>query len=310
VNATARERLASFSVDLDEIPCYAAIHGLPLPSGRARHAIYDEALPRYLDFFDEAGIRATFFVVGADLERPENLARIRDAHARGHEIASHSHTHRYDLTRRDRAFVHEEIESSARILADATGARPAGFRAPGYTVDEVVFEALEASGYAYDSSVFPCPAYYVAKAAAMLAIRLRGRESRSILDHPRVLTAPADPYRVGARYHRRGDGMLELPVAVTRGLRLPFIGTFVVLGSERAARSLARGMVGRPHVCFETHGIDLACAERDDLAWLRPHQPDLRVSLETKRARLLAVVEELRSHGYRFVRLDEAAARF
>ena len=38
----------------------------------------------------------------------------------------------------------------------------------------------------YDSSVFPCPAYYTAKAAAISLLRMRGRQSRSIIDDPRV----------------------------------------------------------------------------------------------------------------------------
>src|SRR5690606_30365678 len=166
----------------------------------------------------------------ADLE---DVARSRAAARRGHEIASHSHGHLYDLTRRPRGRLEEEVDRATELLGEATGAAPVGFRSPGYTTSEELLEILSSRGYLYDSSVFPCPAYYAAKAAAMLAIRLRGRTSRSVLDHPRVLLAPADPYRVGARYHRRGEGLLELPVAVTRRLRLPFIGTFVVLGSER-----------------------------------------------------------------------------
>jgi peptidoglycan-N-acetylglucosamine deacetylase len=304
---SARPRLASVSVDLDEIPCYTAIHGLPPPAAAARHAIYDRALPRWLDFFDAHGIKGTFFVVGADLERAENAARVRDALARGHEIASHSHGHLYDLTRRPRERMEEEIDRATAVLAEVTGTRPLGFRSPGYTTSEALLEILAARDYLYDSSVFPCPAYYAAKATAMLAIRLRGRRTHSVLDHPRVLLAPADPYRIGARYHLRGQGLLELPVAVTRGLRLPFIGTFVVVGGERVARALARGCAGRPLVSFEAHGIDLANAERDGLEALLPHQPDLRVPLDQKLARLASAVRELEVRGHRFVRMDDAA---
>jgi peptidoglycan-N-acetylglucosamine deacetylase len=304
---SAPQRLASVSVDLDEIPCYTAIHGLPPPDDAARHAIYDRALPRWLDFFDAHGIRGTFFVVGADLERPENAARVRDALARGHEIASHSYGHLYDLTRQSHQDLEDEVDRATAVLSDVVGTRPLGFRSPGYTTSEALLEILAARGYLYDSSVFPCPAYYAAKATAILGIRLRGRKSKSVLDHPRVLLAPADPYRIGARYHRRGEGLLELPVAVTRRLRLPFIGTFVILGSERVARALARGCAGRPLVSFEAHGIDLADAETDSLEMLRPYRADLRVPLDRKLARLSTAVRELEARGHRFVRMDEAA---
>ncbi len=53
------------------------------------------------------------------------------------------------------------------LVESATGIRPVGFRAPGYTSTRTVFDALELESVAYDSSVFPCPAYYGAKAAAI-----------------------------------------------------------------------------------------------------------------------------------------------
>ena len=45
-------RVAAISVDLDEVPCYAAIHGIEVPEG-ARHAIYRRALPRFAELFAE-----------------------------------------------------------------------------------------------------------------------------------------------------------------------------------------------------------------------------------------------------------------
>ncbi|MCA9614879.1 MAG: polysaccharide deacetylase, partial [Myxococcales bacterium] len=62
------ERLAALSVDLDEIGCYAAIHGLPPPSGDAARAIYRRAVPRFERLFDALGVPATFFVIGTDVD--------------------------------------------------------------------------------------------------------------------------------------------------------------------------------------------------------------------------------------------------
>ena len=138
------------------------------------------------------------------------------------------------------------MEEGARAIERATGMAPRGFRAPGYTITDEVFSVLAELGVAYDSSVFPCPPYWVAKAAAIGLIALRGRTSRSIVDTPAVLAAPTRPYRVGRPYWRRGEGLVELPVQVTRGLRLPFIGTYVTLpgrgwpGTSRAAASGSR----------------------------------------------------------------------
>ncbi|MBX3270294.1 MAG: polysaccharide deacetylase family protein [Sandaracinaceae bacterium] len=303
------ERLAALSVDLDEIGCYAAIHGLAPPTEAAARAIYDKALPRLSRLFDAAGVRATFFAIGDDLDA-KNGAALRALVEAGHEVANHSRSHLYDLTRRSREVVRDEVEGGADAIERATGVRPVGFRAPGYTITDEVFGVLAELGVAYDSSVFPCPAYYAPKVAAIQWIRLRGRRSRSIVDDPRVLSAPADPYRVGVPYWRRGDGVLELPIGVTRGARLPYIGTSVVLAGPRGARALTRMIAGRPLVSLELHGIDLADAGEDGLGFLVPHQVDLRRSAAAKEASLRAAIEGLRDAGYRFVTCAEAARAF
>lgn len=302
-------RLAALSVDLDEVGCYAAIHGLPPPDADAARAIYRRALPRLAALFEDEGLPATFFAIGSDLD-DENAARLRALRAAGHEIANHSRSHRYDLTRLDRARVRDEILGGIEAIERACGARPVGFRAPGYTITDTVFDVLAELGVAYDSSVFPCPPYYAAKASAMGAIRLAGRRSKSILDDPRVLSAPADPYRVGRPYWRRGDGVLELPIGVSRGARLPYVGTYVVLSGATGARWLSRAMIGRPLVNLELHGIDLADAELDGLGFLARHQPDLRRRAREKTAALRAAIATLRDAGYRFVTLREAAEAF
>jgi hypothetical protein len=302
-------KLAAVSVDLDEVDNYAAIHGLPPSERLPASAIYERALPRLSALFDELSIPATFFAIGRDLARAANGERLRALHARGHEIANHTQHHYYDLTRRDVATQRDEVRAGADAIEQAVGVRPVGFRAPGYTVTDQLFDVLAAEGVAYDSSVFPCPAYYFAKLAAMGVYRMRGRTSRSIVDDPRVLTSPADPYRVGTPYQRRGQRLLELPVGVTSTLsgRLPYIGQFVVLASERGARAFTRLVSGRPLVNLVLHGMDLADAESDGLSALAPHQPDLRRTASEKRASLMAALDELRRAGYRFVTLSEAA---
>ena len=202
-----------------------------------------------------------------------------------------------------------QICAGSDVLFCATGHRPTGFRAPGYTVSDALLQVLQDSGVGYDSSVFPCPVYYAAKAAAVGAIRIRGRRSFSVLGTPAVLAAPTRPYRAGRPYWRRGEGMLELPIQVTRRLRLPFIGTTLTLAGPTRARWLTRGVVGEPFVNLELHGIDFL-AEEDGLQALGRYQSDLRVPWARKLDTLSAVVGELRASGYSFVRLDQAAEHF
>ncbi|HEX4352108.1 MAG TPA: polysaccharide deacetylase family protein [Polyangiales bacterium] len=304
--------LCAVSVDLDEIPCYAAIHGLSGLPLMAAEAIYRAALPRIEALFDELDLRATFFAIGSDLIAPHAAAAIKRLAERGHEIANHSQDHLYDLTRRPRDEQRRQIETANRMIADLTGRAPVGFRAPGYTIDDRLFALLAELGFAYDSSVFPCPTYYIPKLLVIQTYRALGRPTRSVVDHPRVLTAPADPYRVGTPYSKRGHGLLELPIGVTRDAtgRLPFIGTSVTVGGTRGARVLSEWIAGRPLVNLELHGIDGADAELDGLQSLRPHQPDLQRTAAAKLAALKTAISTLRRLGYRFVTLAEAAQSF
>jgi hypothetical protein len=299
-------RLCAVSVDLDEIPNYFGIHGLPEPTGPARTLVYDVAVDRLKDFATGASVPLTLFAIGKDLARLEAGEKLRMLCDRGVEIANHSLDHRYDLTRIGRANIERQIHEGANAIERATGTRPTGFRAPGYTITNEVFDVLAELGVVYDSSVFPCPAYWAAKTAKIALIGLGGRMSKSIVDTPAVLVAPTRPYRVGKPYWRRGGGLLELPVQVTRGARLPFIGTYITLGGPRVAQALARMCVGEPLVNLELHGIDVLDAA-DGLEALRSHQPDVHVPKERKLAALGAAVEVLRRAGYTFVTMREAA---
>jgi len=298
-------RLAAVSIDLDEIHHYHAIHGLPAAAA-AGHAGYDVALPRAAAWAKGLDLPLTLFVVGRDLDRPANAESIREHQRKGHEIGNHSLSHRYELTVLPRAEMEAEVDGGLRAVERVTGARPAGFRAPGYLLNDELADVVRAVGAEYDSSVFPSPPYYAAKAAKLFAMRLRGRASHSVLDSPSVLRAPTRPYRLGRPYWQAGTGLLELPIQVTPGTRLPFIGTSLVLAGPDGARLLTRTVLGEPFVNIELHLIDFL-GQDDGLTDLAPHQPDVRVPFARKVQALTATVELLRERGFGFVRLDEAA---
>lgn len=308
-----RARLAAVSVDLDEVHEYCKIHGLSAPSGAAAHAVYDRALARIDAWASALSIPITFFAIGRDLERDGNAEALRRLAGRGHAIESHSLSHRYDLTRLPRAEIASEVHEGLAAVERAIGARPAGFRAPGYTVCDALFDALDDAGVAFDSSVFPSPIYLAAKASVLAWMRLRGRSSASILDTPAVLLSPRGPYRPGARWYRsastggRARRFVELPIQVTPVVGLPVIGTSV---GRIGGRVLARACAGSPFVNLELHGMDFV-----DAADVAPHplarlQPELRAPLGRRIDRLGAFVAELRGRGFAFTTLAEAARHF
>ncbi len=307
--AAPSAKLCAVSVDLDEIPFYHQIHGLPLAAEKSANVVFDVALLRLEELARSFALPFTLFTIGSTLERDQNAVKLGEMARSGHELGNHSLHHRYDLTKLDAATMASEVRGAQDAIERATGVRPVGFRAPGYTVTDELLGIVESAGFLYDSSVFPCPCYWAAKGLAMSAIRLRGRQSMSVLDTPKVLLAPTRPYRIGHPYWKRGGGIWELPVQVTRVLRLPYIGTSLALAGPRAARELTRGVVGEPLVNLELHGIDVLDAG-DGLDDLAKHQPDLNITQRRKVETLAAVFDTLRTAGYRFVTLADAVRSF
>lgn len=303
----------SVSVDLDAIECYFRIYALPGPPPEAaRFAVLRRCLPRFAELFDRHGVKATFFVVGRDLDQDSAGRRaLAELAAAGHELANHSYAHPYDLTRLSTPRMAEEVDRAHGAIAACAGAAPVGFRAPGYETSAGLIDLLCERGYAYDSSTFPSTPYYLAKAAVMGAIRLSGRQSGSILGTPAVLRAPRVPYRParGDAYRRGDRPILELPMAVTPWLRLPVYGTSLVTAPAWLRRRLVGWALGQPIFNLELHGIDLADAETDGLPpALIARQPDLRLPLARKLAALDDTLTQARAAGARFVPLRILAA--
>jgi hypothetical protein len=189
--------------------------------------LFDLGLPRALDFFDAQGVRATLFVIAASLDVPERRARLREAVARGHEVASHSLTHRAlpSLTAHEKRC---EIADSRARIADALGAPVIGFRAPSFAIDRESLELVAEAGYAYDSSLIP--GWHASLG--------------------RVAEGPHRPL---------AGALLELPMPRCAPLPLPFHPSYsLVLGTSyfRAGLSLARRS-GSPFVML-FHLTDLA----------------------------------------------------
>ncbi len=266
-------RAAAINVDIDSLHLYYRIHGLD--EARATNAVWEKGVVRFAELFDELGVKATFFVVSSDLERwPVAREIAQKLVADGHELGSHSHTHPYDLVRLEDAAVARELERSFELLSEVRGSPVAGFRAPGYTMTPRVLAMLRQAGYTYDSSIFPCPPYYLAKLAVLGGMLLRGRKSHSIVGPPSVMWE--------SRLPSLKDGLVELPVTVLPGVRFPVIGTSLLMLKQYGFRAIRPLLKGVPFVNLELHGIDLCDLAEDQIDPVLLKQPDLRVPLQTK----------------------------
>jgi polysaccharide deacetylase family protein (PEP-CTERM system associated) len=94
-----------------------------------------------LDLFDRRGVKAT----------------LADAHAAGHEIASHGYSHRL-VSSLDAETFRADLARTRASLEAAAPCRVTGFRAPSFSFTRDTpwaFDVLREEGYAFSSSVFP-----------------------------------------------------------------------------------------------------------------------------------------------------------
>jgi peptidoglycan-N-acetylglucosamine deacetylase len=313
------------SIDLDAVACYYKIHGLGAAPRELDHVVLERALPRAAKLFAARGMRVTWFVVGRDADAAErsgalpdtdraartaNADRLRELAARGDELGNHSYSHPYEMARLSSAQIDTEIANCDRVLRVIAGRPPRGFRAPGYDISPAMLDSLARRGYRYDSSVFPAPAYYAAKATVMAALAILRRPSGAVLANPKQLAAPTDPYRpaMSAPWRRGQAPIVELPIAVTPWTGIPAIGTTLIVAPAIVRSRVISAMTARDVFNFELHGIDFADAERDGIPGeLVARQPDLRLPIDEKLARLEAILDEI-ARTWEFATLADIAS--
>ena len=125
---------------------------LPSLSGIGQHdhvaLTYDDgpdeaSTPAFLDLLDRHGVTATFFLLGAHVERHRSV--VRDLHARGHELAVHGWDHRCTAVKRPGALL-GELRRTAEVLTALTGAEVRWYRPPYGVLTAEALVAARAAG--------------------------------------------------------------------------------------------------------------------------------------------------------------------
>ncbi|HET6572086.1 MAG TPA: XrtA system polysaccharide deacetylase [Fimbriiglobus sp.] len=145
------------SFDVEEHDRIEAAAGLkcPAPLRREYADRMERATRRLLDILDEAGAKATFFVLGEIARRRPRL--VRDIADAGHEVASHGWDHRRVQCFSPTEFL-DDVRASKDALEQAAGGPVVGYRAPTFSIGRRTgwaIDGLAEAGYQYDSSVFP-----------------------------------------------------------------------------------------------------------------------------------------------------------
>ena len=154
---------------------------------------------RLLEIFAEAGVRATFFVLGYLAEQHPEL--VREIAAAGHEVGTHGYSHTLIYQQTPEVF-RQELQRSVRVLEELSGGPVLGHRAPFFSITKKSLWALDIlreAGIQYDSSIFPVRNYRYG-----------------------IEDAPRWPYEV----ETRGGKLREWPITTWRvaGRSLPVAG--------------------------------------------------------------------------------------
>lgn len=103
-----------------------------------------EYTPQLLDIFDEVSGRATFFMMGKQIELyPETVL---DVHIRQHEIGNHTYSHPF-MTQISLEECERELLVTDELITQVTGTKPVVMRPPYLDFNEEVQAITEKMGY-------------------------------------------------------------------------------------------------------------------------------------------------------------------
>lgn len=301
-------------VDVDGLWAVRDCYGRAERDSFTNDPCWSEGVTRLDSVFQQAGIDAAFFIVGRDMELDAKRRIARKLLHHGYELGNHGQTHRLGLTLETTGGILREVTHGHRALVQI-GAKPTGFRAPGYDVDSRVLKTLVRCGYEYDASLLPTFAGPLLRVAqAWLAGRwIGGRRQYGRISYGRAPKQPYIPrlYKVRKpRFERDAKRIVELPVGVTPGLRLPLTASALFPLSRNRVRDLFTRMAARRRpVLLLLHAIDgTDCSRPIVFDTKTPAMAGFRMSGEAKERQLRMIVEEF-AGCFAVTRADDFARR-
>jgi peptidoglycan/xylan/chitin deacetylase (PgdA/CDA1 family) len=218
--------LASVSLDLDNRWSYLKTRGAA--GWRTFPSYLDAFGPRFLDLMDEAGLKITVFIVGQDAALAPNRRLLAEFVDRGHEPGNHSYGHEPWLHLFPRDRILEEVVETERLIEQATGQKPVGFRGPGFSWSGNLLDVLMERGYLYDSSSLPTHLGPLARLYYFWNASLTSGEKR---ERRKLYGRLGDGFRPVKPYAWRGASgarLLEMPVTTVPFLKIPFHLSYLI----------------------------------------------------------------------------------
>lgn len=218
-----KKPFGTIQVDLDGLWTNLQYYGYETPV--SPDSILESAIPRYLDLFREFNVKATFFVIGKDVDDPIKRDLLKRIHDEGHELANHTHSHPFGLRTCSLEQKRKEILEGEKALLTVTGQKPVGFKAPGYDIDEEVLQILHENGYHYDSSYIPTFVYPI---IMRLNTWFKGGILRTHGPRWHWFLKKNKPYLIRSQRSGEKKRLLEIPCTVMPLLKIPIHATFAV----------------------------------------------------------------------------------
>ncbi len=152
-----RQKYVAIDINFDSL---GEAYGFPLGY---KDPSFFEVAERFFKIAEKYKFRYSIYIIGKDLEKPENLKRVREWGSEGHEIGNHSWSHPLNLSTMSKSEIRRQVKMAHEIITAAAGYEPRGFISPGWSTSHKLIETLIELNYAYDTSVFPSwlifPAY-------------------------------------------------------------------------------------------------------------------------------------------------------
>ena len=138
------------SIDVEEWYMAENIRKFVSKENELEHTSFNQ-LKKLLTLLDEFDIKCTLFVVGTLLNNDQYVKLLRKAILNGHEIGSHTFSHKL-LNDLDYKTTYDEILKNDQAIIAKLGVKPVGFRSPCFSTNIYLDTVLHELGYKYTSN--------------------------------------------------------------------------------------------------------------------------------------------------------------
>ncbi|MEW6008484.1 MAG: polysaccharide deacetylase family protein [Candidatus Omnitrophota bacterium] len=306
------EKKLLISVDMDTFTSLSNYYGVK-DVKYIKDEIYEIAIPRILGLFKRFNIKATFFICSKDFSDREDVCFwIKKIKENGHELANHSLSHRYGISLLSFKQIEREIIGNHNLIKEYFDCDCVGFRAPGYNISTAIVKILEKNGYLYDSSLFPTSLTLFYKVYHCLLVINKEKKVYDGMDNMFSFFLPAQPYLItSANYCQKARGkngsfILEIPIATSRFLKLPFYFNFHLLFSEKMLKIIF-SKENRHCINYLLHAVDFVDYYKDKIDERFACVVNIKRPLAEKMEKIDLIISSLLNNQYKVILLSSFA---